>query len=248
LKKYIISCFAVILFLSTEAQQEKRINIDSIRKDYYATQLKRIKDSAEYIFEGIVRKKDHYMRPWKNGSEFNTTSTIVEITKVFRGNLRIGTVEIVNYADSRMIGNTKIRGSYKLNSGDTMKEIFFCNSSNIYPYDPKYNIDTVDNKTILNPFCSLGSLKSDPNDLYFNGISNKRLTKGEFYRFFGSFPNATMPILTKEDTTVLIIPSNHIAIPSKPKTYTTAEMDSLREISAKKLYENNKVNKSTNSK
>ena len=239
MKKYILCCFAVLLYISSPAQQDNTVNKDSldiIRQKGIAIRLKQIQN-AEFIFEGVVKKIDHYMRPNKDGNDFNTNSIIILITKVFRGNLKPGTVEIVKMADPRF-ESSAVRGSMALQHQDTTPAIYFCRASNIYPYDPKYNIDIVDNKTILSLNTGY-TLKYTPYALVELGV-RKEISKGDYYRFLGSFPNITMPVLTKADTAEIIIPSNHIAVPSTARNLTEAEIDSLREVSAQKLYEEKK--------
>src|ERR1035437_2219382 len=87
MKKILISCFALFLLFSYIHGQAKYDPM-AYPKDHAAfiqEQNDDVKNNAEFVFEGFFQRSDNH--PY-------SISVIVKITKVFRGNLKPGTVEV----------------------------------------------------------------------------------------------------------------------------------------------------------
>ncbi len=220
MKKYLIFlCLLFTQIISIVAQEDDsyrniRINRDSI---IIYKREKAISD-AEFIFEATMTSEDVYLRIDKNGLNHNMRSVIATITKVFRGNLKPGTVEILDELfDTNIVVDQK-RESYKLHHALT-HGIFLCKSNKEFPYDSKYNIHPVDNKMIITN-TSVGFINLIAPTLGW--YEKKFQTKGEIYQYISTLPNIAMPVITAEDTTIKI--SDHVFY---SKTFTKMQLDSI---------------------
>lgn len=220
MKKIIISCFAILLHIYTYGQSSLDTRSYSSNpeenKAFYLEQIANVKNNSEFVFEGIKQKSDCYPRIDKNGYQYCAISTIFKITKVLRGNLKLGTVEIIKQTNSYMPAqreNIKI-----LRDSDY---IVFCKATDEYPYDAKYNIYPVDNKKILTP-------SSDWVDCFINPLDGRFFekwlrSKTEVYRNISALPNINKSAITLEDTTIKV--SDHV---SYSTTVTKAHADSVK--------------------
>ena len=227
-----ISCVTLLLLLGSQAFAQidyKRINDG---KDHVKINRDRIRDSAEFIFEGNIKSNEYYRRIDDNGRSRLYSSTIINVTKVFRGNLKLGTIEIINKLDPSYILPPNIeRGTLKTLEADSV-HIYFCKTSIKYPYDPKYNINQVNNKQILeyfnsnNSFCTI-SLR-DQDGLGFTGRYAFN-SLGDIYRYIASFPNVKMPKLSKNDTSETRLRPNYMegVKPDTPHGLPKAVADSI---------------------
>ena len=100
MKKIIISCFALLLhlYISGQSLHDPRYHSHDpkVKEAFMQEQIEDVKNNAEFVFEGISQKMDAYPRGEDARHTIYVSSYIVKITKVFRGNLKPGTVEIVN--------------------------------------------------------------------------------------------------------------------------------------------------------
>ena len=224
MKKILIYCFALLLLQSYVHGQKKydprAYPKDPLRDAFLKKQNEDVKNNAEFIFEGFFQRRDIYPRKDKNDKVYYPLCDIVKITKVFRGNLKPGTVEITAVKDLNEFIPPSERESYIPVS---TKYIFFCRAAGKdHPHDSKYDIYPVDNKTILMRASeSVRSIFDIPD---YNMLGTKMYTKGGVYRFISKLPNVKMPKITREDTVEV---SNHKAIPDKPRRLTKIEKDSL---------------------
>ncbi len=224
MKKIIICCFALLLFVSSYAQEGcQKKGWDAVK--YYNSERERIRDSAEFIFQGVTNSIDYYNRIDKNGKEYVAYSRIVKVTKVFRGKIRPGTVvEIVGKTSFQVITNEP-RKTRDLN-GDSLF-VFFCRLAKEFPYDPKYNISPVDNKIILTSFSDIGNISI----IHQTGLRKKFASKGEIYRYISTFPNIKMPVISKEDT---VFPDRIIHKPMTLPGHTKDYIDSVKRVKESK--------------
>lgn len=204
MKKIIISCLALIMFISALGntfllgnQSKQESFTDEVIKS-----RNEIINNSDFIFEGVIIKSSYYIR-----SNAAICSDIVKITKVFRGKLITGTVEIENYVDLDIVSNTG-RDEYdasqlKKNRRDTIG-IFFCRLAREFSFDPKYNLDVVDNKPILtsyynninneSPFPGGRILSTGYGYLGMSGLKTGRITtKAELYQILRKYPNLKIP-------------------------------------------------------
>ena len=92
MKIYILSCLALLVFIGAQTfAQKNKINIIDNEKIE-----RRIRDSSEFIFEGTVISNDCYHRTDSKGIKHLESSKIIRIDKVFRGNLKLGTIELIH--------------------------------------------------------------------------------------------------------------------------------------------------------
>jgi hypothetical protein len=202
----------------------------AVKSAFLKEQTEDVKNNAEFVFEGFYQKSDVYPRKDKNGKEYYPICNIIKITKVFRGNLKPGTVEIAAVQNKYSDFTPPLKRESELYSDSTKKLIFFCRAAGKdHPYDATYDIYPVDNKTILmkaNEYVESGFRM--PVDYMFE---TRMYMKGDVYRYIRKLPNIKMPVLTKEDTVEV---SNHKAIPGKPVGLTKIEKDSLKAIRIEK--------------
>ena len=227
MKKLLICSFALLLlhgYTYGQAKNDTRPNFKdpAVLRAFLKEQNEDVKNNAEFVFEGYYQRRDVYPRKDKNGKEYYPTCDIVRITKVFRGNLKPGTVELTGVQTTNGFILSSERESYIVSN--SIKYIFFCRAAGKdHPYDAAYDIYPVDNKTILTSAnkhvkCSFRIL----DDYMFE---SKMYSKGDVYRYIHKLPNIKMPVITREDTVEV---SRHKAIPDKP--LTQIQKDSLRAI------------------
>jgi hypothetical protein len=199
----------------------------AVRDAFLKEQTEDMKNNAEFVFEGFYKRSDIYPRKDKNGKLYYPLCDIVKITKVFRGNLKPGTVEVTGVQDLNGLISPSERQSYIPVS---TKYIFFCRAAGKdHPYDAIYDIYPVDNKTILSAANEYIYFRIRVPDRYM--FETKIHSKGDVYRYISKLPNVKMPKITREDTVKV---SNHKAIPDKPRRLTKIEKDSLKAIRIEK--------------
>jgi hypothetical protein len=203
-KNILVICLLVTQLISLSAQEDsaekaERMRYAKVMRDSNMVQQLRqkaleresaIKD-ADFIFEGIASTEEFYTRVGANGKEQRMRSSIVTVTKVFRGNLKLGTVEVLDEIEDWDISAKRV--IVNLHRSLT-RGIYFCKVNKVYPFDSKYNIYAVDNKSIL---ASCGFI-----NLFVPGqwFDKKFESKGRIYRYISTLPNITMPVISKEDT------------------------------------------------
>jgi len=237
MKKIILSCFALLLLhnlMYGQAKNDPRAHSKdpAIKGAFLKEQTEDVKNNAEFVFEGIYQKQDVYPRGIdNNGMQVHVGSAIIKITKVFRGNLKPGTIETIGKCQP---------GPYEIGESpndrisniisDSTKYIFFCRNANKdFPYDTKYNIYPVDNKTILtaaNQYISCGYRV--PERYMFETKIN---SKGDVYKYISKLPHVKMPVITKEDTVAVFCGK---ITPGEPQRMPQAYWDSLRAIQTAK--------------
>jgi len=163
-------------------------------------------NKSEYVFEGKIIMHSTYMR----GNPVE--SIIVRITKVFKGNLSIGTVEILRYVHSFFYETPEEGLKMRTNTQDSVElkkyinpdGIFFCRTAKEFPYDPKYNIDQTDNKIILTYYYNnkynigyYGDRIVRTPEQGYTGIGvlkhGRIKTKAEIYQILRRYPNLNIP-------------------------------------------------------
>jgi len=187
MKKILLSCFALLLALCSFAQE-----ID-LSKKYREDAI----NNSPYVFEGVIIKESYYTR-----NNDPVSSYIVRITKVMRGKLKSGTVEIVCHQNEGVVTDKRDvydnKGSQRIDE-DTLC-IFFCKpATSELSYDAKYNIDTVDNNVLLS-----GYHNRDPSEFrmsvshrrkgdYYGGLDIYFKTKVEVYQYLSKFKRLNIP-------------------------------------------------------
>jgi hypothetical protein len=220
MKKIIICCFALLLHIYVYGQSRKHDTDSGGEAGFLQKQIEDVKNNAEFVFEGIIQKQDFYPRTDNNGTEYCAVSSIIKITKVFRGNLKPGTtIEFVctqEYYNGFQMPTQ--RESRKTNSAF----LFFCRAAGKdYPYNTKYNIDPVDNKVIITDanYYTRCSYRLPTGNVF----GNRFHSKAEYYRYISTLPNINKSVITAEDTTIKV--SNHVSYSS---TITKAHADSVK--------------------
>ena len=175
----------MMLFTGIFAQVEPPLDIDKINKQLDSVH-EVIINKSDYVFEGNIIKSDIYFR---NNSVI--CSDIIKITKVFRGNIQTGTIEVLSYSSFNMDGDQRV--TWHRNSYDKFG-IFFCGIAKEFQFDPKYNIDKVDNKEILT---KKGRIQYSPYSGSYEGIINLKSGKlqpnAELYKILKRYPNLNIP-------------------------------------------------------
>ena len=94
-----------------------------------ATMVETFKTSP-FVFEGTTIYTESFTVPAESGGESWYTSSIVQVQKVFRGNLSCGTVEFITRGGT--IGNVSYGSRYGLSLGVGTRKVFFADTS-IFP-------------------------------------------------------------------------------------------------------------------
>jgi hypothetical protein len=155
----------------------------------------------------------------------------VRVTKVYRGNLKPGTVEIVNYTDiipmssPRDTYDPSLSGDHKLDTTGTFG-IFFCRVARELPYNAAFNIDVVDNKVLLsdyhNDFDEAILDRTFRTGKEYDGAFGEFQSKAEVYQKLRKYPNLKIPDYADPDPEV---PEDTKAKPEHQ--YSMHELDSL---------------------
>jgi len=113
MKKILLSLLTLILFTGIFAQvEEPHVNLDSLRDE--------IINKSQYVFEGVIIKQSSYL--YNNHTPVE--SNIIQILKVFRGNLKPGTVEIAAVQNKYSDFTPPLKRESELYSDSTKKLIF----------------------------------------------------------------------------------------------------------------------------
>ena len=189
-KLLILSCLSFLLHVSILGQIDS--SMYSIRDETI--------NKSDYVFEGVIIRQTVYLR-----ENYTACSDIVQITKIFRGNLKPGTVEIVSYTNMVIANNTDWdvcdAACLKKYSHDTIG-IFFCRVAKEFPYNPKYNIESVNNTPILtyyhNNIWTFGNWDKILSTHYgYRGMpglkKGKISSKSEVYQILRKYPNLKIP-------------------------------------------------------
>jgi hypothetical protein len=151
MKKYIIVSIIGLLFfnLQISAQNQNgntgknlQDRSDENRK-FRRQNINNSIENADYIFEGTVLKNDIYFRNRAINSQ------IINITKVFKGKLKLGTIEVLSYSSLIYIEDNINTRYSQTHFEHEAACLFICRIANELPFDSKYNIDKVDNSQIL---------------------------------------------------------------------------------------------------
>jgi len=231
MKKILLSCCVLLLHICMFGQTTKndpRIHskVPGEKEAFYQEQKNDVINNAEFVFEGVVQRQDIYPRTDKEGTEFCAGSYIIKIIRVFRGHLKSGTVELVTTISPYSV-NFEMpiqRKNIGIEPSDSVY-LFFCkNAKEDYPYDKKYNIDQVSNKTILTDANNYVHCMTKLPTLELFGYRIPGVeTTPDYYKYLCSFPHMDKSVLTKADTSFQV--SDHVIF---SKTYTKAEVDSAR--------------------
>jgi len=194
MKKYIIACLALLFLCNTSTKAQYNIEEMNRKKQ------KEIRDydnetinTADFIFEGVITKQSLYSR-----NDKVLFSTIIDIKKVFRGNLKLGTIELISPIVVDLFDKTK---RLEIKEYVNSSCIFMCRKAIEYPFDSRYNIDAVDNKLIVTP-------KSKCGEIHLNygytvngaqGLDTTFKSKGDLYRYLSTFPRMKIPKLSEEE-------------------------------------------------
>ena len=234
MKKIIISCLVLLLHIYTYGQNHNdpraRSKDTSVQRAFKEEQIKNVENNAEYVFMGNVEKEAIYLRTDKKGKKYYALSQIINITKLFRGNLKSGTIEIVSTMHGVIINDATEQVHYFDYKRADSLWLFFCkNAGKDFPYNKKYNIYPVDNKIILieankyvNYSYKRGNFLFDRKNLFIRSTV-------DIYRYVMTLPNINKSVITKEDTTFTI--SN---IVSHSTSMTEAQVDSAEHAKALK--------------
>jgi len=201
-------------------------NEDSIRMARKIKARDAAINNAEFIFEGAERTLDIYYRDSLGRRKNYVKSEIINVTKVLRGNIKPGTIELIGTPDIVMIKPERIS---KENAISDSVSLFFCNANKEYNYDPKYDIYPLDNKKILslcNRFSSI-NFAFEKVDVWFGKTFH---TKAEVYNSLKTYHNIKIPELTKADNdTFKIKADNYLGGQWQPLGFK-AKRDSMKTV------------------
>ncbi|MCW3126076.1 MAG: hypothetical protein JWO03_1734 [Bacteroidetes bacterium] len=80
--------------------------------------------TVDYIFEGVVLKT----YPYKTGDDKTIyTSNVIQVTKIFKGNISCGTIELITNGGA--IGKEECHGSHSLELQEGQQGIFLCSAT-----------------------------------------------------------------------------------------------------------------------
>ena len=187
MKKNILFITFVLLQLFTNtlsAQYQHKRNISSTDwKNIYAYSCQECQKNAEFVFEGKVIASKYY--PSDSTYDRILFSSIIKITKVFKGNLKFGNIEFISKVPSGlvMLKGTP-NGTYE-KKDDLCSNIFFCNLSN-HKHDSNNEGFTVENKIIIES-CMEYEIHDykckDANSKGISGFDTTFLSKASLYNY-----------------------------------------------------------------
>jgi len=211
MKKIIISYFAFLFNLYTYGQsyEDPRANSEdtSVRRAFLQEQIKSVENDAEFVFEGTLQKVEFYPRTDNNGKPYYVISQIINIKKVYRGNLLPGTVEFIIKTNPLKIFNIAFpykRQNLTASYDTTAVNLYFCRTAgNNFPYNPKYNIYPAHNKIIITSASKYLAcqVKLPAFRLFDYEWTQFFYRNCDFYKYLSSLPNINKSVFTKEDTT-----------------------------------------------
>ena len=198
MKKTLLTCFVLLLALCSFAQE-----ID-YKKIYREDAI----NNSPYVFEGVIIKESIYIR---NNS--TVISYIVRVTRILKGKLKLGTVEIVSYSYLLKEGDKERdvfdnKSSQKIGN-DTLC-IFFCKPAIDLSYDDKYNIDNVENKTVLSGYYNdkngenqfSMSVGYRYKSAFYGGLEAYFKSRVEVYQYLSTFKDLNIPAEELKEKTV----------------------------------------------
>jgi hypothetical protein len=242
-KNILVICLLVTQLISLSAQEDsaekaERMRYAKVLRDSNMVHYQRqqaldresIIKSADYIFEGTASTREIYTLVGGDGKKHLMSSTIVSVTKIFRGNLKLGTVEILHelIPEQGWINEKReiVKIPYPLTHG-----IYLCIINNEFPFNLSNSIHPVDNKTIL-------VSRSNINLIIAREWLDKQFeSKAQIYKYIRTWPNIKMPVIAAEDTMIKV--SGHKSFSS---TMTKAHADSVNrhlELKKKAITNNN---------
>jgi len=166
--------------------------------------------NAEFIFEGRVIQSTSYL---VNDGKYINTSNTIEITKIFKGSLTCGTVEVITKGGD--VGNWSVSSEHTLDLDEGAQGIFLCNNTDL-------ELSTVDFYPETN-FQKLEATFEDQSYVKYLDNGDELYASDMWYQFkdFIELYSVTDSIITYTDSTIsstfiecgaasLIYPSNII--------------------------------------
>jgi hypothetical protein len=192
MKKYIIySSILLLLAVSNVRAQIQILNLTTEEQDRQNKRHKKLSQSikdtmkiAEFIFEGTILKYDIYQSQPGN---LPVCSEIVKVKNVYQGNLKPGTVEIIQFL------TYPVRAKRITGKVDDSVRIFVCRMAKEFPYNPQNNIDKVDNAVILteydsSPFDGLVVTFRENKIMWFDSTFKSKVALYDFLRNMYNVP------------------------------------------------------------
>ena len=199
------SCLLLIIlflnvFISSVHAQKHTIS----PTDLFQQEEDRCQKNAEFVFEGRVIAS----RIYKYDSTKILCSNIIRITKVFRGNLQLGTVELIKNVGSYIIilDGEPIYNYTELS--DTCVKIFFCEFSNLYPHDAYNTVYKINNSIIVahclnleeeQPTYEIHDSKCNDGDFgLIKGFDSTFISRASLYNYLRNDYHITIPVSAEE--------------------------------------------------
>ena len=133
MKKIQIYCTLLLTLVLSSSIKAQEVEVDILTRV----------NSVNYIFEGTVIHSKAY---FTNNNRYIYTSNTVEITKILKGNIHCGTVEIIT--NGGRTGNLEVSPSHSLTLGEGSSGIFLCSETNrpLSPIDfyPENNLQKLE--------------------------------------------------------------------------------------------------------
>ena len=210
-----ISFVLLQLFANTlSAQLQHKRNISPTDwQNRYAYDCDQCQKNAEFVFEGKEIARRFYAI---NDSQFVKTllSRVVRITKVFKGKLKLGNIELIEESELGLLKNSTINSYKKEIIVDTCSNIYFCNTSNKYLHDVNSIGYKFINKTIMES-CTIYQIhdyKCNRNKSRIFGYDSVFISKASLYNYLRSEYQIVIPknAEDKGDTTSSLSYHNYI--------------------------------------
>ena len=191
--------------------QQKKLSVEKAENDFREAN-ERMK-TAEVVFEGTLLKYDVYPYYGPNGIE-KRTSKIFDVKKVFKGNLKLGTIEMIIKDEGDHISMLAEREHVKIHEIGTI--ICFARIAKEFTYDPLYNIDKVDNKTIITCYPEKVGFSMDSQ-------SGKWIGNRIIYYLSNETINKTLEFQTKDSLYNYLRKIDDLKIPEKAEKFEPKE-------------------------
>jgi len=205
-----------------------RVSAQSISSSNRRLDNDECQKNAEFIFEGSIIATRSYSNP--NSVYEVIVSELINITKVFKGNLKIGTVELIYKASCDVVGSKDDPIMYYEKPNDICNRIFFCKSSNMYPHDRNSSGYTIKNNVILTDYCSYryryvihdSQCRTTRKVLGISGFDSTFISKASLYNYLRNKYQIAIPKSAEK-------PSDTIASPTYGRYLKEYRRDVLHE-------------------
>jgi len=203
--KRILLLLVVLHLLTSSVHAQNRHTISPTDWEHHDMYLAdECQKNAEFVFEGRAIA----IRMYKYDSTTTLWSGIIRITKIYKGNLHLGTIELIDKLSSEIFIPEGEPIEQYWEPSDTCSQLFFCEVSNLYPHDVNSTGYKINNSMIVDHcFKSFEASSayqihdSKCNDGRFGlirGFDSTFVSRASFYNYLRNDYHITIPVSAEE--------------------------------------------------